>query len=82
MQLKTQKFTKIELDKITENFTNKIGGGGLGGVFSGTLKDGTRVAVKKLSESSTQGPKEFQTEVTFLQDPDLKEYKRWGDLPP
>lgn len=67
MQLKTKKFTKAELEIITENFTRQIGGGAFGSVFSGTLKNGTRVVVKKLSEFSKQGPKEFLTEVFFLQ---------------
>lgn len=68
MQPKTQKFTKAEIVIITENFKNEIGRGGFGSVFSGSLKNGTRVAVKKLtqSESSKQGPKEFRTEVTIL----------------
>ncbi|KAJ3701811.1 hypothetical protein LUZ61_005516 [Rhynchospora tenuis] len=66
VQLKTQKFTKKELEKITGNFMKVIGGGGFGSVFSGTLKDGTTVAVKKLSESSDQGPDEFLTEAQNL----------------
>ncbi|KAJ3701815.1 hypothetical protein LUZ61_005520 [Rhynchospora tenuis] len=35
VQLKTQKFTKMELEKITDNFKHKIGRGGSGGVFAG-----------------------------------------------
>lgn len=41
----------------------EIGKGGFGVVYHGYMKDGTQVAVKMLSPSSSQGPREFQTEV-------------------
>ncbi|KAJ3694087.1 hypothetical protein LUZ60_009567 [Juncus effusus] len=66
VRLKTKKYTKRDLEKITNNFARKIGGGGFGGVFFGTLTDGTNVAVKKLSETSTQGLKQFLTEAESL----------------
>ncbi|KAJ3671062.1 hypothetical protein LUZ60_008488 [Juncus effusus] len=66
VQLKTSKFTKQELETITGNFSNKIGGGGFGSVYAGTLNDGTRVAVKRLSETSSQGLKQFLTEAESL----------------
>ena len=59
---KTRKFTFSEIVSITGNFETVIGRGGSGTVYHGRLKDGTQVAVKMLSPSSTQA-KEFHTEV-------------------
>ncbi|KAD4982869.1 hypothetical protein E3N88_19540 [Mikania micrantha] len=59
------RFTYSEVKKITDNFSNVIGKGGFGTVFSGLIGD-TRAAVKMLSESSAQGYKEFQAEVSLL----------------
>ncbi|KAF3324481.1 LRR receptor-like serine/threonine-protein kinase [Carex littledalei] len=68
VHLKTLRYTKTELENITQNFRQEIGRGGFGGVFAGTLPDkkGTRVAVKKLSDSAGQGTDEFVTEVENL----------------
>ncbi|XP_061984084.1 cold-responsive protein kinase 1-like isoform X3 [Populus nigra] len=46
-----------ELRSATDNFhtSNKIGQGGFGTVYKGTLKSGTQVAVKPLSAQSNQG---------------------------
>ncbi|MQL94563.1 hypothetical protein Taro_027229 [Colocasia esculenta] len=57
------RFTFSEITSITKNFGTKIGRGGFGTVYLGYLEDGTQVAVKVLSQSSSQGAKEFQTEV-------------------
>ncbi|WZY69288.1 cysteine-rich receptor-like protein kinase 10 isoform X1 [Brassica rapa] len=46
--------------------SNKIGEGGFGEVYKGTLLDGTEVAVKKLSKSSGQGDVEFKNEVVLV----------------
>ncbi|KAL0727223.1 hypothetical protein Bca4012_023316 [Brassica carinata] len=46
--------------------SNKIGQGGFGEVYKGTLSDGTEVAVKKLSKSSGQGDAEFKNEVVLV----------------
>ncbi|CAK9174537.1 unnamed protein product [Ilex paraguariensis] len=62
---KTRKFTFSEIVSITGNFEIVIGRGGSGTVYHGRLKDGTQVAVKMLSPSSTQ-TKEFHTEVQLL----------------
>ncbi|KAL2903509.1 Cysteine-rich receptor-like protein kinase 14 [Bienertia sinuspersici] len=58
----------IELDAIkaaTGNFSedNKLGQGGFGIVYMGTLGDGEAVAVKRLSNASKQGIREFKTEA-------------------
>ncbi|MED6167508.1 hypothetical protein PIB30_003480 [Stylosanthes scabra] len=52
----------------TDNFSdkNKLGEGGFGSVFKGTLEDGQRIAVKRLSTGSGQGIKEFKNEITLI----------------
>ncbi|KAH0870728.1 hypothetical protein HID58_077750 [Brassica napus] len=60
-------FKTIEV--ATNNFSerNKIGRGGFGDVFKGTLMPGGReVAVKRLSRTSEQGEKEFKNEVIVI----------------
>ncbi|RDX66710.1 G-type lectin S-receptor-like serine/threonine-protein kinase, partial [Mucuna pruriens] len=44
---------------------NKLGQGGFGPVYKGTLPDGQVIAVKRLSHTSTQGLTEFKNEVIF-----------------
>ncbi|XP_020240187.1 G-type lectin S-receptor-like serine/threonine-protein kinase At4g27290 isoform X1 [Cajanus cajan] len=44
---------------------NKLGQGGFGPVYKGTLPDGQDIAVKRLSHTSTQGLTEFKNEVIF-----------------
>ncbi|XP_022730781.1 probable LRR receptor-like serine/threonine-protein kinase At4g29180 isoform X2 [Durio zibethinus] len=63
---KNRQFTYAEVLNITSNFQDVIGKGGFGNVYRGHMKDGTQVAVKMLSPSSTQGSKEFQTEAELL----------------
>ncbi|KAJ6980052.1 G-type lectin S-receptor-like serine/threonine-protein kinase SD1-1 [Populus alba x Populus x berolinensis] len=45
---------------------NKLGEGGFGPVFKGTLVDGQEIAVKRLSKSSGQGMDEFKNEVVLI----------------
>lgn len=45
---------------------NKLGQGGFGPVFKGKLNDGKIIAVKKLSQNSGQGKKEFMNEAKLL----------------
>ncbi|XP_017231604.1 cysteine-rich receptor-like protein kinase 44 isoform X1 [Daucus carota subsp. sativus] len=45
---------------------NKLGQGGFGPVYKGTLLDGKEIAVKRLSRNSGQGIKEFKTEVSLI----------------
>ncbi|KAK4438571.1 G-type lectin S-receptor-like serine/threonine-protein kinase [Sesamum alatum] len=58
-------FAYKDLQNATKNFSDKLGGGGFGSVFKGTLPDSTVVAVKKL-ESISQGEKQFRTEVSTI----------------
>ncbi|CAH8355728.1 unnamed protein product [Eruca vesicaria subsp. sativa] len=57
-----------EIEAATSNFlaTNKIGQGGFGVVYKGTLPNGTEVAVKRLSRNSDQGEMEFKNEVLLV----------------
>ncbi|EEF33511.1 S-locus-specific glycoprotein S6 precursor, putative [Ricinus communis] len=54
--------------KATDDFAsyNKLGEGGFGIVYKGTLADGQEIAVKRLSESSGQGSTEFKNEVILI----------------
>ncbi|KAJ4726191.1 S-receptor-like serine/threonine-protein kinase [Melia azedarach] len=61
----------FELDTIataTNNFSvnNKLGEGGFGPVYKGTLEDGQEIAVKRLSKVSGQGLNEFTNEVILI----------------
>ncbi|XP_057530476.1 cysteine-rich receptor-like protein kinase 43 [Amaranthus tricolor] len=61
-------FSFDTLFKATDKFhpSRKLGEGGFGPVFKGTLVDGREVAVKMLSHSSRQGKKEFENEAKLL----------------
>lgn len=52
----------------TKDFSdeNKLGQGGFGGVYKGTLPNGQDVAVKRLSRDSGQGADEFKNEVVLI----------------
>ncbi|MFS7979163.1 putative receptor protein-tyrosine kinase RLK-Pelle-C-LEC family [Helianthus anomalus] len=59
-------FTREELRSITKNFSEGnrlIGDAKTGGTYSGTLPDGSRVAVKRLKRSTFQRKKEFYSEI-------------------
>ncbi|CAF2068411.1 unnamed protein product [Brassica napus] len=59
------RFTFKDLQSATNNFSIKLGQGGFGSVYEGTLPDGSRLAVKKL-EGIGQGKKEFRAEVSII----------------
>ncbi|CAL5059266.1 unnamed protein product [Urochloa decumbens] len=61
-------FTLKEIEYATKHFdpANKIGEGGFGPVYKGTLADGTTIAVKKLSSKSSQGNREFLNEIGII----------------
>ncbi|OWM84447.1 hypothetical protein CDL15_Pgr000886 [Punica granatum] len=63
---KKRHFTYAEVVTITNNFQTVIGKGGFGNVYLGQMRDGTKVAVKMLSPSSSQGPREFEAEAELL----------------
>ncbi|XP_048501654.2 cysteine-rich receptor-like protein kinase 5 [Beta vulgaris subsp. vulgaris] len=56
------------LKAATKNFSidHKIGQGGFGAVYKGTLLKGQEIAVKRLSSGSCQGDREFKNEVALL----------------
>ncbi|XP_075092702.1 cysteine-rich receptor-like protein kinase 19 isoform X3 [Nicotiana tabacum] len=58
-------FTFEEMKAATNNFSadNELGRGGYGPVYKGKLRNGQEIAVKRLSETSTQGLEEFENEV-------------------
>ncbi|CAL4908243.1 unnamed protein product [Urochloa decumbens] len=58
-------FKYRDLQALTKNFSDKLGGGAFGSVFRGELPDGTPIAVKKL-EGLRQGEKQFRAEVSTL----------------
>ena len=58
-------FRYQDLQNETMNFSEKLGEGGFGSVFKGTLGDTSVVAVKKL-ESTSHVEKHFQMETTKL----------------
>ncbi|KAL3520639.1 hypothetical protein ACH5RR_018788, partial [Cinchona calisaya] len=61
-------YTYEALANATNNFqsSNKIGQGGFGPVYKGKLLDGQEIAVKRLSNSSSQGVEEFMNEVVVI----------------
>ncbi|CAL5405748.1 unnamed protein product [Camellia sinensis] len=61
-------FDFATISKATDNFSisNKIGEGGFGPVYKGTLEEGQQIAVKRLSKSSRQGLDEFKNEVLCI----------------
>ncbi|KAL6522546.1 hypothetical protein OROMI_031504 [Orobanche minor] len=61
-------FTYRQIKTATNSFSteNKIGEGGFGAVYKGTLSDGTVIAVKQLSSKSKQGYCEFVNEIGMI----------------
>ena len=63
--LTPKRYSHSDLKKITRGFKEKLGEGGYGTVFKGTLPDGHMVAVKILKGSKGNG-EEFLNEVTSI----------------
>ncbi|KAI8551250.1 hypothetical protein RHMOL_Rhmol06G0170600 [Rhododendron molle] len=59
------RFSYNDLKTATNDFNNKLGEGGFGSVFQGTLSDGTEVAVKRLTGIS-KIKKSFLAEVQTI----------------
>ncbi|KAK8272577.1 hypothetical protein V6Z11_D11G342600 [Gossypium hirsutum] len=68
IELQTASFTLRQIKVATNDFhaSNKIGEGGFGPVYKGTLPNGTVIAVKQLSARSKQGNREFVTEIGMI----------------
>ncbi|XP_019702975.1 probable LRR receptor-like serine/threonine-protein kinase At1g05700 isoform X2 [Elaeis guineensis] len=66
LQFESRQFTYMQLVNMTDDFVRVIGKGGFGMVYHGCSENGTEVAVKMLSESSSQGAKEFLAEAQNL----------------
>ncbi|XP_022848317.1 probable LRR receptor-like serine/threonine-protein kinase At1g56140 isoform X2 [Olea europaea var. sylvestris] len=68
MDARPYTFTYVELQVATDDFSssNKLGEGGFGPVYKGTLEDGRMVAVKQLSVSSHQGNSQFVAEIATI----------------
>ncbi|CAL5209772.1 unnamed protein product [Lathyrus oleraceus] len=66
--LQSLQYNLTTIEAATKKFSseNKIGRGGFGEVYKGTLIDGRQIAVKKLSQSSGQGGVEFINEVLLI----------------
>ncbi|KAL4654755.1 hypothetical protein ACB092_01G402700 [Castanea dentata] len=61
-------FDLITISNATNDFasSNKLGEGGFGSVYKGTLLGGQEIAVKRLSKNSRQGFNEFKNEVILI----------------
>ncbi|XP_038688643.1 cysteine-rich receptor-like protein kinase 10 [Tripterygium wilfordii] len=61
-------FDFASIEAATRKFSdyNKLGEGGFGEVYKGTLPNGQDIAVKRLSKSSGQGAEEFKNEVVLV----------------
>ncbi|OEL25049.1 G-type lectin S-receptor-like serine/threonine-protein kinase [Dichanthelium oligosanthes] len=58
-------FRYIELRRATKNFSEKLGEGGFGSVFKGSLTNSVVIAVKRLDRVN-QGEKQFRAEVSSI----------------
>lgn len=66
--LELPSFDLATITDATDNFSfnQKLGEGGFGPVYKGTLPDGRQIAVKRLSAISRQGAREFKNEVKLI----------------
>eukprot|EP00258_Populus_trichocarpa_P039118 XP_024455137.1 cysteine-rich receptor-like protein kinase 10 isoform X5 [Populus trichocarpa] len=70
-EITTEESLQFDLSTIeaaTNNCSpdNKLGEGGFGEVYKGTLPNGQQIAVKRLSRNSGQGAAEFKNEVVLV----------------
>ncbi|RVW87192.1 Cysteine-rich receptor-like protein kinase 29 [Vitis vinifera] len=68
LSVESLQFNLGPIRNATENFSdsNKLGQGGFGAVYKGTLSNGQDIAVKRLSRDSRQGDMEFKNEVLLV----------------
>ncbi|KAA3467566.1 G-type lectin S-receptor-like serine/threonine-protein kinase isoform X1 [Gossypium australe] len=66
MELAVFEFGTIAQATDSFSFNKKLGQGGFGPVYKGTLGNGQEIAVKRLSKSSGQGLHEFKNEVKLI----------------
>ncbi|CAO2832327.1 unnamed protein product [Amaranthus hypochondriacus] len=68
MTVESLQYDFTTLQYATNNFSDflKIGEGGFGVVYKGTLPNGQDIAVKRLSKDSPQGAEQFKNEVVFV----------------
>ncbi|XP_062115766.1 probable LRR receptor-like serine/threonine-protein kinase At1g56130 isoform X1 [Humulus lupulus] len=68
MDVKPFTFSYAELKMATNDFSsaNKLGEGGFGIVYKGTLEDGRVVAIKQLSVTSHHGKSQFIAEIATI----------------
>ncbi|XP_068650634.1 receptor-like serine/threonine-protein kinase At2g45590 [Aristolochia californica] len=61
------RFSYSHLHRATRSFssTNKLGQGGFGSVYRGTLSSGQQIAIKLMDSGSLQGEREFQNELSL-----------------
>ncbi|KAK1303144.1 G-type lectin S-receptor-like serine/threonine-protein kinase [Acorus calamus] len=66
--IQPQVFDLAMLRNATDNFSdvNKLGEGGFGVVYKGTLADGQEISVKRLSRTSGQGIQELRNEAVLV----------------
>ncbi|XP_060674476.1 L-type lectin-domain containing receptor kinase S.4-like [Ziziphus jujuba] len=69
LELGPHRYSYQELKKATKNFRDKelLGYGGFGRVYKGTLPESkTQVAIKRISQDSKQGLREFVAEIASI----------------
>ncbi|KAI8553182.1 hypothetical protein RHMOL_Rhmol06G0324100 [Rhododendron molle] len=84
MDARPYTFSYAELKTATEDFNpaNKLGEGGFGPVFKGTLNDGRVIAVKQLSVASHQGKSQFIAEIATISAVQHRNLVKFGYLAP
>ncbi|XP_027179213.1 cysteine-rich receptor-like protein kinase 10 [Coffea eugenioides] len=68
LTIESLQYKLSEIQAATNNFAigNRVGEGGFGPVYKGTLPNGQEIAVKRLSRSSAQGTEEFKNEIALV----------------
>ncbi|KAL5553107.1 hypothetical protein UlMin_040508 [Ulmus minor] len=64
--LQVRRYRYLDIKKMTNSFTEKLGKGGFGDVYKGKLDDGCLVAVKVLNNTKGSNAEEFINEVATI----------------